>query len=52
MSYHRDDVKAPRVAGLALKAFVGALESKVGPVLLEKLVKDSGIERWRERSRT
>lgn len=50
MSYHRDDVKAPRVAGLALKAFVGALESGVGPVLLEKLVKDSGIDRWRELS--
>lgn len=50
MSYHRDDVKAPRVAGLALKAFVGALESSVGPVLLDKLVKDSGIDAWREKS--
>lgn len=47
MSYQRDEVKAPRVAGLALKAFVGALESAAGPVLLDKLVKDSGIERWR-----
>lgn len=50
MSYHRDDVKAPRVSGLALKAFVGALESSVGPVLLDKLVKDSGIDTWREMS--
>lgn len=50
MSYHREDVKAPRVAGLALKLFVGALESSLGPVLLDKLVKDSGIERWREAS--
>ncbi len=50
MSYHRDDVRAPRVAGLALKAFVGALESSVGPVLLEKLVKDSGIDTWRSLS--
>ena len=48
MSYLRDDVKAPRVSGLALKAFVAALESGVGPVLLDKLVKDSGIDRWRE----
>ncbi len=48
MSYQRDDVKAPRVSGLALKAFVGALESGVGGVLLDKLVKDSGIDRWRE----
>lgn len=50
MSYHRDDVKAPRVAGFALKAFVSALESAAGPVLLEKLVKDSGIQAWRELS--
>ena len=50
MSYHRDDVKAPRVTGLALKAFVGALESGVGRVLLDKLVKDSGIDTWREKS--
>jgi Asp-tRNA(Asn)/Glu-tRNA(Gln) amidotransferase A subunit family amidase len=50
MSYHRDDVKAPRVAGLALKAFVGALESSLGPVLLEKLVRDSGIDQWRQLS--
>ncbi len=50
MSYRREEVKAPRVAGLALKAFVSALESRVGPVLLEKLVRDSGIERWRETS--
>lgn len=47
MTYHRDEVKAPRVSGIALKAFVGALESGVGPVLLNKLVEDSGIERFR-----
>lgn len=50
MSYRREEVKAPRVSGLALKAFVAALESRAGPVLLDKLVKDSGIERWRETS--
>lgn len=50
MSYHRNDVKAPRVSGFALKAFVSALESRVGPALLEKLVKDSGIQEWRELS--
>ena len=48
MGYHRDDVKAPRVAGIALKAFVSALESRVGPVLVDKLINDSGIQRWRE----
>lgn len=50
MSYRREEVKAPRVSGLALRAFVSALESKVGPVLLDKLVKDSGITAWRETS--
>ncbi|MFO0597998.1 MAG: amidase [Myxococcaceae bacterium] len=48
MGYRRDEVKAPRVAGLALKAFVGALESRVGPVLVDKLVTDSGIQKWRK----
>jgi len=47
MAYRRDDVKAPRVSGLALKAFVSALESRAAPVLLDKLTKDSGIDRWR-----
>lgn len=50
MSYYRDDVKAPRVSGLALKAFVGALESSMGPVLLDKVVKDNVIDAWREKS--
>lgn len=50
MRYRRDDVKAPKMSGLALKAFVAALESGIGPILLEKLVKDSGIDRWREQS--
>lgn len=50
MSYRREEVKAPRVSGVALKAFVAALESPVGSVLLDKLVRDSGIERWRETS--
>lgn len=50
MRYTRDPVKAPRVAGVALKAFVNALESAVGPVILNKLVTDSGISRFRETS--
>jgi Asp-tRNA(Asn)/Glu-tRNA(Gln) amidotransferase A subunit family amidase len=48
MSYRRDDVKAPRVAGLALKTFVSALETPgLGPLIIDKLVKDSGIDTWR-----
>ncbi len=50
MTYQRSPVKAPRVSGMALKAFVRTLESGVGSVVLEKLVHDSGIERWRELS--
>ncbi|WP_224242029.1 amidase [Hyalangium gracile] len=50
MTYQRNPVKAPRVSGLALKAFVNTLESGIGSVVLEKLVKDSGIEHWRELS--
>ncbi|NTX54457.1 amidase [Myxococcus sp. CA039A] len=48
MSYQRNPVKAPRVSGFALKAFVNTLESGVGAPVLEKLVRDSGITQWRE----
>jgi Asp-tRNA(Asn)/Glu-tRNA(Gln) amidotransferase A subunit family amidase len=48
MTYLRNPVKAPRVSGVALKAFVNTLESGIGSVLLDKLVRDSGIEQWRE----
>jgi Asp-tRNA(Asn)/Glu-tRNA(Gln) amidotransferase A subunit family amidase len=47
MTYQRNPVKAPRVSGLALKALVNTLESGIGSVMLDKLVRDSGIERWR-----
>jgi len=50
MTYQRNPVKAPRVGGLALKAFVSALESGVGPALVKKLVTDSGFEAWRDTS--
>lgn len=50
MTYHRNPVKAPRVAGLPLKAFVSALESGVGPVLVSKLVNDSGFEAFKKTS--
>lgn len=47
MRYHRSPVKAPRLSGLALKAFVRALESPAGPALLTKLVNDSGFADFR-----
>ncbi|RKH24883.1 amidase [Corallococcus praedator] len=51
MSYQRPQVKAPRLSGVALKAFVNTLErGGVGPVLVEKLLRDSGIDTWRELS--
>ena len=45
--YQRDPVKAPRVKGLALKAFVTALESPVGAVIIDKIMADSGFHRFR-----
>ncbi len=46
--YERKPVVAPRLAGLALKAFVSAVESPLtGPALLSKLVRDSGIDAFR-----
>lgn len=50
MAYTRDEVKAPRLAGVALKAFVGTVESPLGPLVLNKLVNDSGIARFRAAS--
>ncbi|MBN9688495.1 MULTISPECIES: amidase [unclassified Corallococcus] len=51
MTYRRAPVKAPRLSGMALKAMVNTLErGGVGPALVEKLMRDSGIEQWRELS--
>ena len=46
--YQRDPVKAPRVKGFALKAFVRALESPVGGVVVDKIMADSGFLRFRD----
>lgn len=46
-TYRRDPVKAPRVSGLALKAFVAALESPAGGPVADKLLADSGFQRFR-----
>jgi Asp-tRNA(Asn)/Glu-tRNA(Gln) amidotransferase A subunit family amidase len=46
-TYRREPVKAPRVAGLALKAFVTALESPAGGPVADKLLADSGFLRFR-----
>ncbi len=46
--YIRPPVVAPRVSGLALRAFVNALESRtLGPALLGKVVHDSGLDAFR-----
>ncbi|WP_404365854.1 amidase [Corallococcus coralloides] len=51
MTYRRAPVKAPRLSGMALKAMVNTLErGGVGPALVDKLMRDSGIEQWRELS--
>ena len=40
-------MKAPRLRGAALKAFVAAIESPIGGPLIDKLLRDSGIDRFR-----
>jgi len=49
-TYHRDPVKAPRVSGLALKAFVATLEGPAGGPVADKLLRDSGVDRFRAQS--
>jgi Asp-tRNA(Asn)/Glu-tRNA(Gln) amidotransferase A subunit family amidase len=47
-TYRRDPVAAPVLKGIALKAFVSALESPAGSALLGKILVDSGFQRFRE----
>ena len=48
-AYSRRPVLAPRLSGVALRAFVSALESvTVGPTLLGKVLRDSGFEEFRK----
>ena len=50
-AYTRQKVVAPRVSGTPLKLFVSALESGItAETLLARLVKDSGIEKFRATS--
>src|SRR5436309_1865677 len=50
-TYQRQPVVAPRVHGTPLRLFVSALESGItAETLLAKLVRDSGIERFRTTS--
>ena len=46
-TYRRDPIKTPRVRGVALKAFVAALESPIGGKVLDKVLADSGFLRFR-----
>jgi Asp-tRNA(Asn)/Glu-tRNA(Gln) amidotransferase A subunit family amidase len=46
--YDLKSVKLPRLAGKALKVFVGLLDSPAGKLLIPKLLKDAGIEALRE----
>jgi Asp-tRNA(Asn)/Glu-tRNA(Gln) amidotransferase A subunit family amidase len=46
-TYRRDPIKTPRVSGVAMKAFVTALESPIGGMLLDKVTADSGFLRFR-----
>ncbi len=51
MSYDLGSIKAPRLAGRALQLFTIALERAPSKwLLLRKLIKDSGIEKFRRRA--
>src|SRR4051812_20505942 len=43
MTYERPQVRAPRLSGIALRSFVSALESGIGPLLAKKLMDASGL---------
>lgn len=45
--YERAPVNAPKLSGTPLRAFVSALEGPLGGPLANKLLRDSGIERFR-----
>ncbi len=48
-TYTRRPVAAPRLSGVALRAFVSAVESSaLGPALLTKLLRDSGLDEFRD----
>ena len=47
MAYQRASVVAPRISGTALRLFVSAVESAARGPILDKLVKDSGLEAFR-----
>jgi Asp-tRNA(Asn)/Glu-tRNA(Gln) amidotransferase A subunit family amidase len=50
MKYERPPVRAPRLSGIPLKAFVSALESSAGNLLAAKLTDDSGLGIFRRAS--
>src|SRR4051794_37221291 len=50
MAYVRPPVRAPRLSGIALRAFVSALESGPGSLLAAKLTDDSGLGIFRRTS--
>src|SRR5690348_893310 len=47
-TYRRDPVSAPTLKGLALKAYISAIESPAGSAVLRKILTDSGFNRWRD----
>lgn len=47
MSYRRDDVKAPVLKGVVLRAVVNTMEGPLRSLLLDRLTADSGIDLFR-----
>lgn len=49
MPYDLTSVKVPRLAGAGLKLFAALMEGAAGKLLLPKLLRDAGIEAFRQR---
>jgi Asp-tRNA(Asn)/Glu-tRNA(Gln) amidotransferase A subunit family amidase len=49
MPYDLTSVKVPRLAGAGLKLFASLMEGAAGKLLLPKLLRDAGIEAFRQR---
>ncbi len=47
--YHRPDVKAPKLSGLALRAFIGAIDSPAGDVVVGKMLAANGVPEFLEK---
>jgi len=49
-TYQRTPIVTPKIGGIALRAFISAIESPVGPMVVQKLTVGNGLDTFRETS--